>query len=436
MPLPDRTPARTPSRSPRRRPGRAVAAGLGTLVLLLAGAPLLPDASTPEAALTPQGASTALRTSDTAGPGVVTPEMQAEIDRVVREGMSARVSTGSSTRTLADAAARCATFDGQRYCLGTGWTTATEREVAARLARQTPAGRERTGDLDPAAALRQQARLTPTARAAAERLELTAAAKSVAKVWLLRHEIQGVPLPADFTARHPEALAVTQPRDTTTTSTTTTSHVATSTTDASTTASLATVTPKTAADYPETFQILKQKQVRPQQRYYWCGPGAMQMIAWGWDGSRRNQAHWAGELGTTTAGTAITDMVSTVNEATGWDDADYAGNYIVLDIGDFSFKQWYLLMMKHVHDYRAPVVLHPILLKQYYPYLDDDASGHFQVGRGFDQNPGGRPKLGYFEPWDQSKFDPSEPRIARTQWQNAYKSYRANQAHFQHNLGV
>ena len=93
-------------------------------------------------------------------------------------------------------------------------------------------------------------------------------------------------------------------------------------------------------------------------------------------------------------------------------------------------------MMKHVHDYRAPVVLHPVLLNQYFPYLDDDASGHFQVGRGFDQNPGGRPKIGYFEPWDQSKFDPSEPRIARTQWQNAYKSYRANKAHFQQNVGV
>ncbi|WP_156411562.1 C39 family peptidase [Nocardioides sp. Soil805] len=432
MPFSDPTPAaprRTTPSAVRRTPGRAVAAGLGALVLLAAGAPALPAAS--GASASASQATTALRTSSTAGPGVVTPEMQAEIDRVVREGLSARVPAGASTRTLADAAARCATFDGQRYCLGTGWTTSTEREVAARMAAGTPAGRERTGDLDPATALRQQARMTPTARAAAERLELTAAAKSVAKVWLLRHEIQGVPLPADFAQRHPEALASTQARDTTTTGTTTTSTTATTAAVAP-----AAPSPKTAADYPETFQILKQKQVRPQQRYYWCGPGAMQMIAWGWDGSRRNQAHWAGELGTTSAGTSITAMVQTVNESTGWGGADYAGEYIVLDIGDFTFKQWYLLMMKHVHDYRAPVVLHPILLKQYYPYLDDDASGHFQVGRGFDQNPGGRPKLGYFEPWDQSKFDPSEPRIARTQWQNAYKSFRANQAHFQHNVGV
>jgi hypothetical protein len=92
--------------------------------------------------------------------------------------------------------------------------------------------------------------------------------------------------------------------------------------------------------------------------------------------------------------------------------------------------------MRHVHDYRAPVVLHPVLLKQYYPYLDDDASGHFQVGRGFDQNPGGNPQIGYFEPWDQAKFDPSEPAIGRVQWRNAYRSYRANLDHFQHNVGV
>jgi hypothetical protein len=425
--LSPRTPA-DPRRtsSAQRRPGRAVAAGLGALVLLVATAPLLPDGSpdgtAPDATL--QGAGTALRTSGAVGPGLVTPAMQAEIDRVVREGMASRVSARSSTGSLATAAARCATFDGQRYCLGLGWTTAPEREVAGRLASTTPSGRERTGDLDPAAALRQRARLTPTARAAAERAELIAAAKSVAKVWLLRHEIQGVPLPDDFAQRHPEALASTQARDTTTTETTTQATLPTAS------------KPKKAADYPESFQILKQKQVRPQQRYYWCGPAAAQMIGWGWSGSRRGQAYWADELGTTTAGTAITDMVRVVNETTGWGGEDYAGEYIVLDIGDFSFKQWYLLMMRHVHDYRAPVVLHPVLLKQYFPYLDDDASGHFQVGRGFDQNPGGRPKIGYFEPWDQSKFDPSEPRIARTQWQNAYKSFRANKAHFQHNVGV
>jgi hypothetical protein len=92
--------------------------------------------------------------------------------------------------------------------------------------------------------------------------------------------------------------------------------------------------------------------------------------------------------------------------------------------------------MRHIVDYKAPVVLHPILLKKYYPYLDDDASGHFQVGRGYDKR-GRKPlALGYFEPWNQQRFDPSEPYIDRVQWRTAYKSFRANQDHFQHNIGV
>ena len=108
----------------------------------------------------------------------------------------------------------------------------------------------------------------------------------------------------------------------------------------------------------------------------------------------------------------------------------------MLDIGRYYFDKWMLLMMRHIHDYRAPVVLHPILLKRFYPYLDDDASGHFQVGRGYDKR-GKKPDLlGYFEPWNQQRFDPSEPYIARVQWRNAYRSFRANKAHFQHNVGV
>ena len=160
------------------------------------------------------------------------------------------------------------------------------------------------------------------------------------------------------------------------------------------------------------------------------------MIAWGWRDRRQDQSLWAKRLRTTTAGTAITDMVRVVNHNTGYDGQDHAGPYVVLDISDFTYRQWWRLMKKHLHTYKAPVVLHPILVKKYFPYLDDDASGHFQVGRGYHRTKDGQKLLGYFEPWDQSRFDPTEPRIARTQWQSAYKSYRANQAHFQHNVGV
>ena len=108
----------------------------------------------------------------------------------------------------------------------------------------------------------------------------------------------------------------------------------------------------------------------------------------------------------------------------------------MLDIKKWSYRQWYVLQMRHTVDYRAPVILHPILLKKWYPYLDDDASGHFQVGRGYNKN-GDRPNLlRYFEPWNQQRFDRSEPYIDRRQLKSAYRAYRANQEHFQHNIGV
>ena len=162
----------------------------------------------------------------------------------------------------------------------------------------------------------------------------------------------------------------------------------------------------------------------------------MQMITWGWSGTRRTQSHWAHRLGTTTSGSAITEMVRVVNQDTGYDKEKYAGPYITLDIRDWSFREWRLLMARHVVDYRAPVVLHPVLEKRLYPYLDHDGSGHFQVGRGYEKREGKTPLLGYFEPWNQQRFHPDEPFIDRVQWRDAYKSYRANQAHFQHNLGV
>ena len=88
-----------------------------------------------------------------------------------------------------------------------------QRSTAAVAARQAarPTQATSTGDLSMIAALRQAARLTPQQRAAAQTAELTEAARSVAKVWLLRHQVQGVPLPAHFFARHPEVRAATAP---------------------------------------------------------------------------------------------------------------------------------------------------------------------------------------------------------------------------------
>ena len=234
----------------------------------------------------------------------------------------------------------------------------------------------------------------------------------MAKVWLLRHEIEGVALPDDFLANHPEARA-----------------------DANTQVDTA-AKQKTHGDYPERAVVLPGQKVAEQTRTYWCGPTTMQMIAWGWQHEKRGQGVWARKLHTTTEGTGISDMVRVVNNNTGYDSKRRAGPYIVLDISNWAYGKWLLLQMRHIKDYKAPLVLHPVLLKKYYPYLDDDASGHFQVGRGYDKRGKKPAQIGYFEPWNQQRFDPSEPYISRVQWRSAYKSYRANRAHFQQNIGV
>ena len=414
-------------RTLRRPRPRTVA--IGAFVLLLVAAPFVPNGGGDDRSLLPSGDDDAtLVPAAAAGPGRLTPALQAEIDRVVGEVRSVgRISARRTPDRLAGDLVRCAEFEGQRYCLDEGWTTDSEAAVQARTAtaaRALSARRtttESTGDLDVLGSLRRSAALSPAERAEADRAELTQAARSVAKVWLLRHQIEGVALPKGFLARHPEAQAAP--------------------TDARTTARAGGTTQDRTAekrfrDYPARAAIMNPTRVAEQERTYWCGPTSMQMITWGWRGVRRSQSYWAGRLGTTTSGSAISDMVRVVNDSTGWDRPSHAGTYITLDIGQYTLGQWSKLVMRHVVDYRAPLVLHPILLKKYYPYLDDDASGHFQVGRGYDKN-GNRPtQIGYFEPWNQQRFDPSEPYIDRVQWREAYRSYRANQAHFQHNIGV
>lgn len=399
--------------------------GLGILVLVLTLVPVLPSDGEGDGTARLAGARQTASVL-TAGWGRLTPAYRHTINRVVDSGRtSGRVSPTASARTLVDSVVKCAMFEGQRYCLGQGWTDHTQAQVRARTtaiaAREAarPTATLNTGDLSTLDALRQAARMSPRARAAAVRTELTQAARSVAKVWLLRHQIQGVPLPPHFLARHPEVRAVTP---------------------ASGAGRLAPPQPggrshpKHWSDYPQRGTVLNRRHVTQQHRTYWCGPTTMQMIGWGWSGTKRSQHLWARRLGTTTSGTSVAAMVSATNRYTGWDRKSYAGPYIILDISGWTFHQWRLLMARHTVDYRAPVILHPILLKRFFPYLDHDGSGHFQVGRGYQK--GKTTLLGYFEPWNQQRFHPDEPFIPRVQWRSAYRSYRANRAHFEHNLGV
>ncbi|MFT3873214.1 MAG: C39 family peptidase [Nocardioides sp.] len=432
---------------PRRRTVAIVA-----LAMLVAAAPFLPRAHGPEDALTPTDGKAASRMPSAANAyGTVTPAMRQEIDRVVDAGLrQPKLAPATALGRLATQQVRCADFEGLTYCLDLGWTESTPEQAATEVARaaradtisaKSSARRLNTGDLDPAAELREHAALSPQRRANQERAELTEAARSVAKVWVIRHEIEGIPYPAGFLARHPEAQALLAngAADDTTSQAKSSSPSATPTKTKSPKASASPSskpTVKTARDYPRKSKVLNPTQVAEQTRTYWCGPTSTQMIVWGWKHNRQSQQHWANELGTTSSGTAIGSIVSVINKHTGWDRADYAGPYITLDIGKYSYAKWYLLIMRHIHDYKAPIVMHPILLKKYFSYLDDDGSGHYQVGRGYDKRGKKANLVSYFEPWNQQRFDPSEPFIKRVQWHSAYQSYRANQAHPYHNIGV
>jgi len=408
---------------PRPTPARLVLVAAVALALVVGLSILLPDRQRPErsdGAITPAAEQYAA-TTGAPGPGRITPGAQAEIDRVLAAGPD-RSLARTTTETRAAELVRCAEFEGQQYCLGRGWTETPEAELRSSAAdavssRALPT--ETTGDMTDADLLARRAAMTPDELEATEREELEEAARSVAKVVLLRHQVLGEPLPDGFLERHPEARATsTDQQVSARTSTSTSSR-------------------KRIPDYPRRSKVMRPWQAREQIRSYWCGPATMQMIAYGWTRHIRRQRHWARRLGTTTSGSAISDMVRVVNQDTGWDRESRAGRYVVVSVSDYGYRKWLLLTMRHIEDYRAPLVYHPILLKRFYPYLDDDASGHFQVGRGYDKRGPDQPAdVGYFEPWNQQRFDRSEPFIERVQWRRAYKSYRANKAHPHQNIGV
>ena len=199
-----------------RRTRRWTLLAVGLLALTVGLAPLLPDVvparcrrsvrrrAPPRRPAAPRG--------DVSGRGEVTPTMRREIERVVAAGRalgpdSGRVTTATLVTPRSGARLLRAALLPRR-----GLDRRTEAEVRERVAvAATVVGRrpplETTGDLDVLATLRTSAAGPKPARVAAERAELTDAAASVAKVWLLRHELQGVPLPAGFLDDHPEAIA-------------------------------------------------------------------------------------------------------------------------------------------------------------------------------------------------------------------------------------
>lgn len=324
-------------------------------------------------------------------------EVDAEIDRVVNEVKSVPMSASPLQR--ARAVVRCAEFlPNARYCLTFGWTSKTEAELqaefAAALSVESSADSRvaqvrNTGDLTAQQIVENAAIQAGPVRRSADRRELEDAANSIDAY--LRIDSMGSSL-------------VTQ-------------------------------------KFPNRGKILKNR-VNDQRASNWCGPTTMQMVHWNWGRNKRvSQKKWARRLGTGPrggAGTAITSMVRVLNQfATGWVNRQDK-RYITLDISGKSYKAWFRLNVNHYSTWRTPVILHPVLKRKWYPYMPWDGVGHFQVGRGWDferDNTAGW-KLGYYEPYNPQRFYPNQAFVKRKQWRWAKNSYLANQAHFQHNIGV
>ena len=115
-----------------------VTVAIGSLALVLAAAPFLPRGGGDQAAVRPSAADErASLAHATAGQSALTAAAEAEIDRVVNQGLTAGRSVtanqGASqsvrapmgTASLVAAQIRCADFEGQRYCLHQGWTDGT-----------------------------------------------------------------------------------------------------------------------------------------------------------------------------------------------------------------------------------------------------------------------------------------------------------------------
>lgn len=313
-------------------------------------------------------------------------EIVSEIDRVVGEGSSLGAVTADSPPDLQLAVmTRCAEFTStQRYCLRSGWTSRSEAEtrdeVRSAVEQDAASDGEETGDLSLAKQLTQLLRMTVAERAAADQAELKDAAGAI-------HEVLALQSTSEL------ALA------------------------------------SSAADgVPRAHYILKNR-VSEQARRNWCGPTSMQMIHWN-EGSnvRVRQGIWARRLGTTEDGTSITSMVRTINAYTSW---DRAGKYAVVSVSGWTLTEWFGGVVHRTYVARRPVLLHPVLLRQYFPYLDRDGKGHFQVGRGYDLSGGERTdwRISYYEPWNQQRFHSTQRYIPRVQWRKAINSWRANLAH-------
>ncbi|MGZ0153242.1 C39 family peptidase [Kribbella sp. WER1] len=302
---------------------------------------------------------------------------------------------------------RCFKLETENYCLGLGFvnqvpTGAQRHALMAQpeLRASGDAGAEQdipTGDLTPTAFVAQRAALPKSQRVTAELDEMQAAWNGREKARELRELAEAntphpnpAPEPTPTSTATPTITPASTPTDTPTTLPSTVGTPTTPTTP---------TTPAAPVAVPASAYIMKGYQTS-QEKGYWCGPATFQSIDWADDNQKDTQASWAKDLGSTTGGTAISAMVQQTNLKTGWSKA--AGTYIVQNVSNWNTQTFFQVHQKHLGVYKAPVIEHVQLLKRYFPYLAFNHSGHYQVGRGYDQKNG---TIAIFEVFNERRFN-------------------------------
>jgi hypothetical protein len=292
---------------------------------------------------------------------------------------------GRTDEDIVDVAVRCTTLDGSVYCLHLGWTDAepdraelrasvTAQAVETAKAAGTGSAEAGQGDMPLATQIRRWAAAPRAERVAAEQAEMKEALAALGKVRLMSLTEQGRSVPDPFWTAYPETAAWGKPL----------------------VAARAGIKARLAVD---TAAVGDPARAQKQINGYYCGPTSM--VAFGWNdpvhknrAGMNSQAHWAGRLNTTTAGTAIVDIAYRINSDLTWD--NLAGAYVVVNIGSKSDLWWQEKFIDHIAYLRSPIQLHP----DYNPDNNTwgrDTGGHFNVGRGYYYN-GATKSIYLYEP--------------------------------------
>nr|WP_198152047.1 hypothetical protein [Kibdelosporangium sp. MJ126-NF4]CEL23237.1 large tegument protein [Kibdelosporangium sp. MJ126-NF4]CTQ94399.1 large tegument protein [Kibdelosporangium sp. MJ126-NF4] len=280
---------------------------------------------------------------------------------------------GTSDADLAVNAVRCLPLDGRTYCLHIGWVdhAPSAAELRDRVGAEAAIARRATtsteldarGDMPLSVQLRNWANQPRETRVAQEKGELDQAIQALGKVKLWDQVTAGKPVPSDLVERYPELAGQIQ--------------------------QLGYRDGRSAAQIDEGG-VGDPNRGQKQINSYYCGPTSFLAMAWTdprrgdelSPGNGYTQQFWAGRLGTTTDGTAITAINANINTHLTW--KNVIGDYVVVGISGWNVARWQNLFRNHL--IKAPVQLHPVLYEGNNKYRMT-TGGHFNVARAFNFNP-------------------------------------------------